>query len=275
MVGRIFDIQRFSVHDGPGIRTTVFMKGCPLRCKWCHNPEGLIWDKQVKYVENECIHCNLCGNRSIEEVKNCPTGALQVCGRDLEANLLVEEILADKIFYQRGGGLSFSGGECLLQADFVREVLMLCKAQGLHTCVDTSGLVPFSELEKTLEFCDLYLYDIKCMSSEKHKEFTGCSNAQILENIQKLSNIGQEVWIRIPVIPGFNDTKEEMEEIAKFLTSLDHKYPVTLIPYHGLGSKKYESLGLEYSFDTKESMGKERIKEFAEVFEGYGISVQL
>ncbi len=273
MTGRIFDIQRFSVHDGPGIRTTVFMKGCPLSCKWCHNPEGLLEDFQVKYVKNECIGCARCGNRTLEEVKNCPSGALSICGRDIEAEELLVEVLKDKAFYSQGGGVTFSGGECLVQSDFVAHMLKLCKENGLNTTVDTSGYVDFKCIEKTLPYCDLYLYDIKSVDSKVHMEFTEVGNELILENLKKLTSKTDNVWIRVPIIPDVNDNEEEMHAIANLVKSLGKNFPVTLIPYHGLGKAKYETLGLVCPYDTDKKITKEKIKKFSDIFTSYNINL--
>ena len=158
LTGTIFDIQRFSVHDGPGIRTTVFMKGCPLRCQWCHNPEGLSKSVQLQFLEELCIGCGACGKRSqLSDAEKCPTNALRLCGREVSGEEILRTVMRDQVFYADQGGITFSGGECLLQADFVAAVMKLVKAQGIHTAIDTCGYVPWSELEKTLQDCDLYL----------------------------------------------------------------------------------------------------------------------
>ena len=272
MVGRIFDIQRFSVHDGPGIRTTVFMKGCPLRCRWCHNPEGLAALPQLRFFAEKCIGCGACGNRSrLSDAERCPAEALTVCGIEVTADEVLSEVLKDVIFYSDGGGLTVSGGECLLQADFVTELLDLAKAHGLHTAVDTSGYAPWSELEKTLPFCDLYLYDVKCFDPLLHKEYTGVDNSIIIENLCRLSEAGKDIWIRIPVIPDFNDNDRELCAIADLLSGIPTVKQVTLMPYHSLGASKYETLGLTYGFDTSKQISGEAIRGFGEIFKSRGL----
>lgn len=274
MTGTIFDIQRFSVHDGPGIRTTVFMKGCPLRCRWCHNPEGLIKAIQLQCFENKCIGCGSCGGeRTLESAKKCPVGALLVCGKELGADELVEEIMKDKYFYGDKGGVTFSGGECLLQSDFISEVLKKVKVQGIHTAIDTCGYVPWESIEKTLDYCDLYLYDIKCLDAEKHKEYTGVDNALILSNLKRLSQTEKDIWIRIPVIPKFNNTAEEMEKIAELVSTLPTARQVTLMPYHTLGSDKYKTLGLEYGYDTSLRIDDSELEAFKKIFENKKIKL--
>lgn len=267
LTGLVFDIQRFSVHDGPGIRTTVFMKGCPLRCQWCHNPEGLSPKIQLQYFEDHCIGCGRCGKReSLEDARSCPSDALKICGRTVEVDELVEEILKDRMFYGDNGGVTFSGGECLMQADFVADVLSRAKDLGLHCAIDTSGYIPWSTIEKTLHCCDLYLYDIKCMNSARHKAYTGVENGMILANLKRLSTCGKEIWIRIPVIPDFNNTVDEMTAIADFVRALPSVSQVTLMPYHTLGASKYRTLGLSYPFDTEKQITENELDTFKTIF---------
>lgn len=266
MTGIIFDIQRFSLHDGPGIRTTVFMKGCPLRCPWCHNPEGLSREPQLQYFRETCIGCGRCGERTdLTDADRCPAEALRVSGRVMDEAQVAEEILKDRMFYGDSGGVTFSGGECLLQAEFVEAVLTRMKAEGLHTAVDTSGCVTWSALERTLSCTDLYLYDIKCLDRDRHRAFTGGDNAVILENLKRLSDCGREIWIRVPVIPGFNDTEAEMTAIAELIASLPSVSQVTLMPYHTLGASKYPTLGLTYPFDTSKRVTEEAMAAFRRI----------
>jgi pyruvate formate lyase activating enzyme len=267
MKGIIFDIQRFSVHDGPGIRTTVFMKGCPLRCKWCHNPEGLSNDIQIQYFEDQCIDCGRCQkNHDISAVSSCPAEAIKICGRAVDSKEIIEEILKDKMFYGDNGGITFSGGECLTQYEFVADVLASSKKLGLHTAIDTSGCAPWVAFEKTIPYCDIYLYDIKCMDSKLHKEYTGVDNKLILDNLKKLATCGKEIWIRIPLIPDFNNNVAEITAIADLVSTISSISQVTLMPYHTLGASKYKTLGLTYTFDTSKKITDKELETYKKIF---------
>lgn len=274
MTGTIFDIQRFSVHDGPGIRTTVFMKGCPLRCRWCHNPEGLLMLPQLQFFEEKCIGCGLCGERNkLSDADKCPSEALKVCGRTVTEEEILNEVLKDRIFYADDGGVTFSGGECLLQADFVAAVLKLAKDAGLHTAIDTCGYVEWESIEKTIDVCDLYLYDVKCVDPAKHKEYTGVDNSLIIDNLKRLSLVGKEIWVRIPVIPNFNNDEREMTEMSKLLSSIPSLKQVTLMPYHTLGASKYKTLGLLYPYDMRLKISDSELSCFKEIFKSQNILV--
>lgn len=274
MQGTIFNIQRFSVHDGPGIRTTVFMKGCPLRCVWCHNPEGLSSGISVQFFKEKCIGCKRCsGVRSLSSIGKCPTGALKKSGQIITTEELIKNVLEDRDFYLLGGGVTFSGGECLLQADFVAEALEMLKLEGISTVIDTCGHVPWKNIEKTFEFCDLYLYDIKCADSVLHEKFTGKSNALILENLEKLSNGGKEIWVRVPVIPNFNDTISEMTAISEIVSRTKGVRKVTLMPYHTLGKSKYETLDMKPTYETNEVITETNLKRFREIFKAVNVFV--
>ena len=274
MTGTIFDIQHFSVHDGPGIRTTVFMKGCPLRCRWCHNPEGLSKSLQLQFFEDRCIGCGLCGERKqLSDSHRCPAEALQICGREVDEDEVINEVLKDKIFYSNNGGMTFSGGECLLQADFVASVLRKAKALGLHTAIDTCGYVSFEAFEKTLAYCDLYLYDIKCFTSTVHKAYTGVDNSLIIDNLKRLAETQKDIWIRIPVIPDFNNSTEEMIQIAELISPMSSVKQVTRMPYHTLGASKYKTLGLEYPFDTDKRISERELVLLKNVFSTRNITV--
>lgn len=275
MTGTVFDIQRFSVHDGPGIRTTVFMKGCPLRCRWCHNPEGLRAVTEVQFFEESCIGCRRClGQRRPKDAENCPTGALKVAGEHYDARRLLEAVLADREFYGEDGGVTFSGGECLLQAEFVTEMLRLIKAEGISTAIDTCGYVAWDAIESTLGLCDTYLYDIKCADPVLHKMYTGKSNDLILENLQRLSLAGAEIWIRVPVIPGVNDNESEMQQIARIVSNTAGVRKVTLIPYHTLGKSKYKTLGMEPGFDTENMVSQTNLRRWEALFQAHGVTVE-
>lgn len=274
MKAMLFDIQRGSYVDGPGIRTTVFFKGCNLDCKWCHNPESKSADRQMLFYSDKCTGCGKCVSVCPNKGKKCelcgkcalfcPRDARKLCGREYGIEEVMRELLRDKCFYENsGGGVTFSGGECMLQIDFLSEILRECKTEGIHTAVDTAGNVPFSYFERILPFTDLFLYDIKAFSAEKHKEGTGTDNARILENAKRLSG-KSKILFRIPVIGGFNDEETEMQKIADFLKDIYYE-KVELLPYHALGEHKYRALGVNVEVFSVPS--PERMKRFRAMFE--------
>lgn len=268
ITGRIFDIQRFSVHDGPGIRTTFFLKGCPLACEWCHNPEGLVFKKQLQYIAEKCIGCGNCAlvcekraydiahsngtpnfctcDNCFECVKKCPAKALNIFGEDITVDDVVKNAQSDAAFYGKEGGVSFSGGECTMQREFLVNALKACKEAGLTTAVDTSGYCEWSVFEEIIPYTDTFLFDVKAISSEIHAKGTKVSNERILENFKKLNDEKVKIWVRIPVIPNFNETIDEMTKIADFLSNHPRVLQVELMPYHILGKSKYEHIGLDY-----------------------------
>ena len=248
----IFDIQRNSFVDGPGIRTTVFFKGCNLRCKWCHNPESQSFDKQMMFYKDKCTGCGKCREVCPNHLQSCdfcgkcelycPADARKVCGREYTPAEVFAEVIKDKAFYDNsGGGVTFSGGECMLQLDFLCEILEKCKSAGIHTAVDTAGNVPWESFEKILPFTDLFLYDIKAFGAELHRKGTGVSNELILENLKNLSGRA-DIIVRIPVIGGYNDNDEEIRQIADFLRQIKI-IKAELLPYHAMGEHKYTALG--------------------------------
>ena len=257
MKAMITDIKPMATHDGPGIRTTVFFKGCGLRCLWCHNPETLEGGPILAYYENKCTGCRACTkvcptgahypegaihkfdrSRCIgcgKCAQVCPAGALQLFGRQVTVEDLLPRLLEDRPFYENtGGGVTLSGGECLLQADFCAELLKALKKAGIHTAVDTCGFVPRSAFQKVLPYTDIFLYDIKAIDPAVHKACTGQENTQILENLRYLDAMGAKVEIRIPFVPGHNDT--EVAAIQEFLK---------VLPYHNFAGSKYAALGME------------------------------
>lgn len=253
LTGTVFDIEHNSFVDGPGIRTTVFLKGCNLKCAWCHNPESQDFNPQMMFYKDKCKgcgkckdicptpdNCTLCGKCALY----CPVDARKVCGKKYTVDEIFTEIVKDKAFYDNsGGGVTFSGGECMLQVDFLCEVLKKCKENGIHTAIDTAGHIPFENFEKILPYTDLFLYDIKCFDSEKHKKYIGVGNDLILENLKKLFRANAKIWIRIPVIADINDNIEEMLQIKAFLDQCGNPEKIELLPYHAMGENKYAAIG--------------------------------
>lgn len=279
--GLIFNIQRFSIHDGPGARTAVFFKGCNLRCVWCHNPESIEFKPALEFYPSKCIGCGACFNvcptsahmlvrigeggeprhiidrsrctRCLKCAETCYAGALAGVGREVTAEYTVNAIKSDLPYYtQSGGGVTFTGGECMVQPDFLYAVLLGCKAAGIHTAIDTAGNVPWEYFERILPLSDMFLYDIKAASPETHLKLTGADNLRIVVNLRKLCALGCRVWIRVPYIPGFNDC--ELAGIAELLADIDREAKaagretaferVELLPFHKLGISKYEALDL-------------------------------
>ena len=256
MKGTIFDIQRASTVDGPGFRTTVFFKGCNLRCAWCHNPESQSFVAQLLYYRDRCTHCGMCEQVCPHGLENCtlcgqcalycPREARRLCGMAYSVEDVMKKILPDRLFYDTsGGGATFSGGECMLQLDFLTELLQACREKGIHTAVDTAGAVPFEAFEQIMPYTDMFLYDVKTMDSQRHLQYTGVDNTRILENLSRILGLGKRVWIRVPVIPGVNDTLEEMDALRGFL--LENGYPerVELLLYHRMGISKCQAMGRE------------------------------
>ena len=254
-MGRIFNIQRFSIHDGPGIRTIVFFKGCYMRCAWCSNPES-----QSKEIET-----------LIEG------GKAKTVGRDVTVKDIMPEILADLPYYRRsGGGVTLSGGEVLCQAEFARDLLKECKNAGLHTAIESAASSSYDKIEMLLPYLDLYLMDIKHMDSKKHKEYTCAPNERILENARRVAESGKcEIIIRTPIVPGFNDTAEDVRAISRFASSLPGVKEHHLLPYHRLGQVKYEGLGRSYSMAGIEPPTREKMEFLLSVAEESGLKCQI
>lgn len=294
MYGNLFEIQRFSVHDGPGIRTTLFLKGCSLRCRWCHNPEGLSPEPSLRLVAGKCAGCGACaaicqcheleaGAHIIRRedcrgcgkcASACPSGALSLWGRRMTPREAAELAAADKAFYSHGGGVTFSGGECLLQPEFVAETGALLKEKGISVAVDTCGNVPWSHFVQVLPYVDLFLYDVKAVNRELHRQGTGSANDRILENLRLLDETGAEIWLRVPVIPGFNDTEAEMTGIAALAANLNRLHSVTLIPYHPLGAAKYRELGSSCPYDPEGTGKAPELYEWKELFRKRSVPVE-
>ena len=254
--GLITEVQRFSVHDGPGIRTTVFFKGCPLRCAWCHNPECISPSPEELFYPEKCIGCGKCR-------EGCFAGARVPCGRRIGQAELMRLILADRPYYGQDGGVTFSGGEPLLQADFLLPVLRECRAAGISAALESSL---YLWREDILRETDFLMADLKLWDSDRHRQYTGVGNEEILKNLRRADEIGMPMRIRTPIIPGVNDTKEEISAIAAFVRTLRHAVGYELLPYHPLGLVKARALGRpqpEFSIPTKEHM--EELKRYADL----------
>ncbi len=287
--GIVFDIQRFSVSDGPGIRTTVFLKGCPLSCRWCHNPEGKDSAVQIRFFKEKCLGCGRCteytvlppealagkavGMKEALAVERCPSQALKVTGERHTPQRLVEILERDRDFYGETGGVTFSGGEPTDQVEFLEEMLKLCREKKLHTALDTCGYASPAVYERLLPLCDLVLFDIKGMDEEKHQTYTGCGNTGILQNFQSTAVSGKPLWVRIPLIVGLNANRKDLEAIADFLKPYREAVKqITLIPYHSFGNGKYKTLNLkaEYFPELKD----ETVNEFEMYFQQRGFTVR-
>lgn len=290
-IGIVFDIQRFSIHDGPGIRTIVFLKGCPLSCLWCCNPESQSIKPVIMYNEKNCIHCgrciNVCKQKAINpqnkelidrnlcigcgECANiCPASALVLKGNKMTVEQVIKELKKDATNYRRsGGGITISGGEPLVQSKFAAELLKACKAQGWHTAIETTGYSKTDAIEKMFPYIDLALMDIKSADSEIHKKYTGVSNEVILKNALKISNFTKTV-VRIPTIPYVNATKEGITAICKFVKTMNNVDTIHLLPYHTYGENKYDLLGKEYTMKEFNSLTPDEIDSLKLIVEENG-----
>ena len=249
MTARIFEIKRFAVHDGDGIRTTVFFKGCPLRCVWCHNPEGLTATPQIAHYAHKCIGCGECQKDGFTP-EDCLGDARVIYGRKITVDELLPILLEDKAFYDNsGGGVTLSGGECLVQADFCAALLRRLKAEGIHTAVDTCGFVSREALDKVLPYADVFLYDIKAFDEDVHIRCTGQSNKLILENLKYLDSLGKSIEIRIPYVPEYNS--DQVEKIASFLSGLHNVTKIRVLPYHNYAGSKYAALHIENTLPAR------------------------
>lgn len=249
MKATIFEIKRFAVHDGDGIRTTVFFKGCPLRCVWCHNPEGILAKPQVAHYEHKCIGCGEC-KRADFIPENCLGEAYVLYGRETTVEELLPILLEDKDFYENsGGGVTLSGGECLTQADFCAELLKNLKENGIRTAVDTCGYVSKGALNKVIPYTDVFLYDLKAYDEDVHIKCTERSNKQILENLEHLDSLGKTVEIRIPFVPEYNDG--QIEKIAHFIAPMKSISKARVLAYHNYAGSKYNSLGMENALPSR------------------------
>ena len=252
--GRIFDIQRFSIHDGPGIRSIVFLKGCVLRCRWCCNPESQKYEIETMTLD----------------------GKVKTVGQDVTVKWVMDEIIKDMPYYKRsGGGLTLSGGECLCQPEFSAALLAAAQDYGLNTAIESTGCMAFEKIEMLLPYLDLYLMDIKHIDGEKHKAFTGRDNSLILENARKIAGKAKKLIIRVPVVPTFNDTEEEILSIARFAKSLPGVEEIHLLPYHRLGQDKYAGTDREYTMKHIEPPTDEYMQKLLAVAQSTGLRAQI
>lgn len=295
--GTVINIQKYSVHDGPGIRTTVFFKGCPLNCWWCHNPESQRKEHEIMFFKEKCTGCGVCVKRCPQnaiEIKDnypvvnkdkcnlcgkctdfCPNNARQYVGKDMTENEIFKELMKDEIFYEEsGGGVTFSGGEPMLHADLINEVLNQCRIKGVHTAIDTSGYVSWDKFDKIRDKVDLFLYDLKLMDNERHKKYIGVDNKIILENLKKLSDNGHNIYIRMPIIVGVNDDDENIDKAIKFISELNI-IQVNLLPYHKMGMDKYKRINMKYKLSGDEKPSDEKMNEIANKFKKAAIKVKI
>lgn len=298
MKGAIFNIQRFSINDGPGIRTTVFLKGCNLRCRWCHNPESISPKQEIQYFPQKCVKCGRCidicpegahyissnGEKVFDRhrcqlcgrcIQNCMHEALVFVAQYMEPDEVVDIVMKDADYYQNsGGGLTISGGEPLLQKEFVKAVFERTKALGIHNALDTAANVNWADIKYVLPSVDLVLLDLKAMNPELHGKATGVSNERILQNAARLSQRDMDIIVRIPVIPGINDTEDNMDQTAAFLKNFQRLVYVELLLYHDLGIEKYTSLGQKHKQVTFETPSNEKMEELVQCFCEHNIQVK-
>ena len=299
--GLIFDIRKYSIHDGPGVRTTVFFKGCPLECRWCCNPESQAGRLELVWVGERCLGCDLClsvcekaalgvaadGGRTIDRercdccgacARRCPGEALNLIGRRVSVDEVLEEVARDALYFEAsGGGLTLSGGEPLAQPDFAAELLRRYKREerGGHTAVETCGFVAWSVIERVAPDVDLFLYDLKHLDPEEHRRLTGEGNQLVLDNARRLAAAGYAMVMRLPLIAGVNDRREQLEAAADFILSLPGVRRLDLLPYHRLGEPKYRRLGKAYPLAGEPSLSSEPVARAAEILATKGLEVTI
>lgn len=292
--GMVFNIMRFCQHDGPGIRTVVFLKGCPLRCIWCHNPEGLTPRPEIAFVEARCIQCGecyrVCPEGAVEKVggefrivdrrcaacgtcvKTCYSDARQLVGREMTVEEVLSEVEKDTVYYdESGGGVTFSGGEPLQQHQFLSFLLLALKERGIHSAIETSGYTSTDVIAKFSKMVDLFLYDIKLMDDVRHRQFTGVSNTLILQNLKLLSTRGANTIVRMPVVPGINDDEQNIWKLTQFLMEETTVKEVHFLPFHRIGQDKYQRLRKASRFADSLPSPQMRVESLAGILESAGI----
>ena len=297
--GWVFNIQRYAVHDGPGIRTTVFLKGCPLHCLWCDNPESQHIEPQFVFWEDRCIHCGTClaicplsavseddqSRKQIDPMRcdlcglcvdQCYAGALEQLGRLRTVGEVLAIVEEDRPFYdESGGGMTLSGGEPLTQLQFTYNLLKGAKVRGIQTAIETSGYAPWPVWKSLLPYLDLILYDLKETDPKRHEHFTGVSNKLVLDNLRRLAKTGKPVIVRRPVIRGYNDTPESIHSLGRFVQGLETVSEIDLLPYHRLGQNKYKQLGQEYVLGDTPTMKDEEVTGLRDILLSYGLNVKI
>ena len=297
--GIVFDIKRYAIHDGPGIRTSVFLKGCLLKCPWCHNPEGKAKEPEFMWWAEKCIGCKDCQSACSKDAISfsddsllidkakcdfcgactdaCPSEALKLVGEEMTVTQVLKVIEKDRVFYdQSGGGVSLSGGEPLLQPEFSLSLLKACKERGIHTAVDTCGHVDSDVLMRIGEHVDLFLYDLKLINDEKHEKFTGVSNRLILENLKELSDSGQKMVVRLPLVPGINDDETNIQEVGEFFSSLGGVKEINVLPYHKGGVEKSRRLnGPQDQLYENKAPSAQTLNRVERQLRSFGLKVQV
>lgn len=272
MTGQIFNIQKYALHDGPGIRTTIFFKGCPLKCAWCHNPESMKLASELTLNMEKCIGCKHCSE--FTDAEACPTLALEQVGKTYSVKSLFDEITKDVVFYdQSHGGVTFSGGEPLFQHIFLLEILKMCKEHNIHTTLDTTGFAQWEHIKKLLPYVDLILYDIKHLDDDLHHSYTGVSNQLILENFKKIIKTN-DVYVRVPLIKGYNDDEKNILKLCELVKD-DHVKKVNFLPYHSYAENKYSHLVDKKVFKTFEKPSEERLNAILDLCKLHDINAYI